>query len=56
MQLTGTIPVHVHNVPLTGTGYEKYINGTIYHRNDMSAGHAVCHNSGGQVAMMLVDK
>ena len=53
MHHTGTIPVnHVH---LTGTGYldEKYINGTIYHMNDMSVGHAVCHNSGGQVAMML---
>ena len=56
MQLTGTISLN--KVHLTGTGYldEKYINGTIYHRNDMSAGHAVCHNSGGQVAMMLVDK
>ena len=54
MHLTGTIPVN--KVHLTGTGYldEKYVNGTIYHRNDMTIGHAVNHNSGGQVANSLV--
>ena len=48
----------VNKVHFTGTVYsdEKYISGTVYHKNDMSVGHAVCHNSGGQVGMTLVDK
>ena len=56
MHVTGTI--HVNKVHLTETGYldKKYIKGTIYHRNDISVGHAVCQNSGNQVAMLLVDK
>ena len=52
----GDIPAN--KVHLTRTVYldEKYINGTIHHRNDMRIGPAVCHNSGSQVAMPLVGK
>ena len=47
----------MNKVPLPGTGYldEKYINATIYHKNDMSVDNEVFHNLGGQVAMTLVD-
>ena len=41
---------------LSGAGYldEKYINGTIYQRNDMSINHAVRHNSSGQVIIIII--